>query len=150
MGVALTGKDTSIIGTRILADLADGDCVNLDFPNNLVEAKIGKNGNTVYAFNATGKQATATIRVLRGSADDKYFSSEMNAYINDPAAYTLMSGEFIKRIGDGEGNITADIYQFKGGVIQKIPTVKENVEGATDQGVSIYTIIFANTARIMG
>ena len=74
----------------------------------------------------------------------------MNAYINDPAAYTLLSGEFIKRIGDGEGNITADIYQFKGGVIQKIPTVKENVEGATDQGVSIYTIIFANTARIMG
>lgn len=149
MGTVLTGKDTTILNERIFADLADGDCVNLAFPNNLVEAKVGKNGNTVYAFNATGKQATATIRVLRGSSDDKWLTSELNSYVNDPVAYALLTGEFIKRVGDGAGNVTADVYKFNGGVVQKYPEVKENVEGATDQGVAIYTIVFANTDRIL-
>ena len=150
MSVALTGNDTVIINERVFKDLATGDTVNLDFPNNLAEAKVGKNGNTIYAFNSTGRQCTATIRVLRGSADDKYLASEMASYINDPAAYVLLAGEFIKRAGDGAGNVTADIYQFRGGMVQKIPSAKENVEGDTEQAVTIYQIIFANSARIMG
>lgn len=150
MGVSLTGKDTVIIDTRIMADFATGDTVNMEFPNNLVEAKAGKNGNVIYAFNASGKLANVTLRILRGSADDKYLASRMQEYINDSAAFPLISGEFIKRIGDGAGNITADVYFMKGGVIQKIPTVKENVEGDTEQAVTIYVITFGNTNRIMG
>lgn len=150
MSVSLTGKDTTIINERVFSDLATGDCVSLTFPNNLAEALIGKNGNTIYAFNSTGKQCTATIRVIRGSADDKYLASQMTSYINDPAAYVLLSGEFIKRAGDGAGNITADIYQMRGGMVQKIPETKENVEGDTEQAITIYQIIFANTSRIMG
>lgn len=150
MGVSLTGKDTVIIDTRIMADFATGDTVNMEFPNNLVEAKAGKNGNVIYAFNASGKLANVTLRILRGSADDKYLASRMQEYINDSAAFPLISGEFIKRIGDGAGNITADVYLMKGGVIQKIPTVKENVEGDTEQAVTIYVITFGNTNRIMG
>ena len=150
MGVSLTGKDTVIIDTRIMADFATGDTVNMEFPNNLVEAKAGKNGNVIYAFNASGKLANVTLRILRGSADDKYLSSRMQEYINDSAAFPLIAGEFIKRIGDGAGNITADVYLMKGGVIQKIPTVKENVEGDTEQAVTIYVITFGNTNRIMG
>lgn len=150
MSVSLTGKDTTIINERVLSDLATGDCVSLSFPNNLAEAKTGKNGNTIYAFNSTGRQCVATIRVLRGSADDKYLSSEMTAYINDPAAYTLIAGEFIKRAGDGAGNITADIYQMRGGIVQKLPEAKENVEGDTEQAVTVYQVLFANSSRIMG
>ena len=56
--VSLTGQDSIILGQnglapRILADLADGDTAMLEFPNNIVEAKVGKDGNTIYAFNAT-------------------------------------------------------------------------------------------------
>lgn len=150
MSVALTGNDTTIIGTRTFKDLATGDCVSLAFPNNLAEAKVGKNGNTLYAFNSSGKQTTVTIRVIRGSADDKHLASEMSSFINDPAAYVLLSGEFIKRVGDGNGNITADIYLMRGGIVQKIPDAKENVEGDTEQAVSIYQLLFANGGRIMG
>jgi hypothetical protein len=53
----------------------------------------------------------------------------------------------IKRIGDGTGNVTNDVYKVNGGVVQKIPVVKENVEGDTEQSVSIYLIMFANTER---
>ncbi len=151
-GVSLTGNDTVAIGAtgaalRIFADFGDGDTVNLDFPNNLVEAKTGKNGNTIYAFNATGQVVAVLIRVLRGSPDDKFLNAEMNLYLADPAAYPLLAGEFIKRIGDGAGNVINDVYKIAGGIVQKIPTVKENVEGDTEQAITIYPIIFANTER---
>lgn len=152
MSVSLTGKDTISIGSRgatlrILADLADGDTAVLEFPNNLVEAKTGKNSNTIYAFNSTGVVATALIRLLRGSVDDKYFNSELNRYKLDPAAYTLLDGEFIKRVGDGQGNITSDVYSLDGGIIQKMPNAKENVEGDIEQAVTIWQLIFANSDR---
>ena len=155
MGVSLTGNDTVMIGAaglalRTFADFGDGDTAVLDFPNNLVEAKTGKNGNTIYAFNATGQVVTATIRVLRGSLDDKYLNSEMNSYLGDPAAYPLLAGEFIKRVGDGTGTVVNDTYSITGGIVQKFPVVKENVEGDTEQAISIYTIIFANTERSIG
>lgn len=151
-GVSLTGNDTMALGSagaalRIFADFADGDTVNLEFPNNLVEAKTGKNGNTIYAFNATGQVVNATVRVLRGSPDDKFLNAELNLYLADPAAYPLLAGEFIKRIGDGTGAVTNDVYKIGGGVVQKFPTVKENVEGDTEQSISIYLILFANTER---
>lgn len=151
-GVSLTGNDTMALGStgaalRIFADFADGDTVNLEFPNNLVEAKTGKNGNTIYAFNATGQVVNATVRVLRGSPDDKFLNAELNLYLADPAAYPLLAGEFIKRIGDGTGAVVNDVYKIGGGVVQKFPTVKENVEGDTEQSISIYLILFANTER---
>lgn len=152
MSVSLTGKDTIAIGSRglalrIMVDLADGDTGVLDFPNNLVEAKTGKNGNTIYAFNSTGKVVTGTFRFMRGSADDKYLNSEMNRYLLDQAAYTLLDGEVIKRVGDGEGNVTSDVYSLDGGIIQKMPNAKENVEGDIEQAVTIWQFIFANSDR---
>jgi len=150
MSVALTGKDTTIIDTRRLTDLGTGDVVIIEAPNNLVELKQGKDGNAIYAYNASGKQTVVTLRVIRGSADDKYLAARMQEYINDPAAFVLISGEFIKRTGDGAGNITNEVYTMDGGVIQKMPSTKENVEGDTEQAVSIYTLVFANSDRVMG
>ncbi len=149
MSVSLTGNDTIVLDARILADLADGDTAMLDFPNNLVEAKVGKNGNTIYAFNSTGRTVTVTVRVIRGSEDDKWINGRMVEFVQDPAAFLLLEGEFIKRAGDGAGNVTSDIYRLRGGVVQKLPGAKENVEGDTEQSVAIWQIIFANTDRIL-
>jgi hypothetical protein len=65
--VALSGSDTIIINTRIMSDLADGDVAVLEFPNNMAEVKTGKNGNSIYALNESGKNAELTLRVIRGS-----------------------------------------------------------------------------------
>lgn len=152
MSESLTGNDSVLIGARgaalrIFKDLADGDTAVLDFPNNLTEAKVGKNGNTIFAFNSTGKTVTTTIRTILGSPDDKYLNARLNEYINDSASFILLDGEFVKRSGDGTGSVSNIIYQLFGGVIQKMPNVKENVEGDTEQAVSVWQIIFANTDR---
>lgn len=151
-GVSLTGNDTIALGAtgaalRIFADLADGDTANLDFPNNLVEAKVGKNGNIIYAFNATGKLGMLLLRVLLGSPDDKFLNAEMNLYLADPAAYPLLAGEFIKRVGDGTGAVVNIVYKMDGGIVQKMVIVKENVEGDTEQSVAVYTILLGNNDR---
>jgi hypothetical protein len=147
--VSLTGKDTIVLKSRIMKDFADGDTGALEFPNNLVEAKVGKNGNTIYALNAPGGSSTLTLRVIRGSADDKFLNSEIASYRNDPPSYSLIDGEVIKRTGDGASNVTNDIYKFSGAIIQKIPNVKENVEGDTEQAVAIYQLYIADTQRAL-
>jgi hypothetical protein len=150
MSVSLTGKDTIIIDDRILKDLADADTAVLEFPNNLVEAKAGKNGNMIYAFNASGKLVNVTLRLIRGSSDDKYMQSRLQEYINDPAAFVMLEAEFIKRIGDGTGNTISDVYVLPGGAFLKMPGSKENVAGDTEQAVSVYALVFANSQRAMG
>jgi len=147
MSVALSGNDTLLIDTRIMKDLADGDTAVLDFPNELAGVKKGKNGNTLFAFNSSGTQCTLAVRVVMGSGDDKYLNSRLQEYRNDPAAFILFKAELIKRVGDGEGNITNNTYKVSGGIITKIPGAKENVEGDTEQAVAIYTLTFANTDR---
>lgn len=154
MTVSMTGQDTIILGQnglapRIMRDLADGDTATLELPNDIVAVKTGKNGNSLYAYNATGKQATVNVRVIRGSADDKYLNARYNEYLNDRAAFPLIEGEFVKRVGDGTGNVIADTYNLSGGIIQKLPAVKENVEGDTEQSVAMWPILFTNTDRAL-
>lgn len=151
---ALTGNDSIsfYIGTtnRVLNDFADGDVVNLDFPNDIIGMKTGKNGNTLYALNETGKNADVTLRLVRGSQDDKFFNDLYESMKSDITTFTLMNAQFTKKVGDGRGNVTRDIYNLSGGIFIKPPAAKENVEGDTEQAVTIYTMKFANAPRSLG
>ena len=144
---ALTGNDTTILDGRIFKDFAEGDVVTIEYPNNLTEGKVGKNGNVIFAFNSSGKSVNIKIRVLLGSSDDKYLNSRVQEYVNDSASFVFITGEFVKRVGDGKGNISNITYLVDGGVIQKIPGAKENVSGDTEQAVAEYMIFVANADR---
>lgn len=145
--VTLTGQDTIIIAGRNITDLADGDVGTLDFPNDKVGVKTGKNGNTIYALNATGANADVVLRVLRGSPDDAFMNSLLTQQDLDFATFPLMSGTIQKRIGKGDGQVTNDTYRLQGGVFQRGTGVSSNVEGQTDQGVAVYTMKFALAPR---
>lgn len=146
--IALSGNDTININNRVLADLADGNVVELSFPNDIANVKIGKNGNAIYGLNTTGQMAETKIRVIRGSADDQFLNGLLSAQQNNFAGTVLMIAQFIKKLGDGAGNITSDTYVLSGGVFSKVPEAKSNVEGETEQSVSIYTIKWANQPSV--
>lgn len=150
--VVLSGNDTIILNNRVLTDLADGNCVDQTFPNDIANCKIGKNGNAIFGLNTTGQMSETKIRLLRGSGDDQFLLGLLNAQQQNFAGAVLLTGQFIKKLGDGQGNITNDTYNNSGGVFTKIPAAKNNVEGETDQSVSEYTIKFANsqTVRAIG
>lgn len=149
MSQTLSGNDTVIINNRIISDLADGDAVLLDFPNDIAAAKTGKNKNSIYSDNATGEQCNVTLRVLRGTEDDKYFNALLTQQRANFASFVLMTGEFIKKLGDGKGNVLKDIYVMSGGIFTKRVGAKSNAEGDTEQSVSIYILTFTLAPRAL-
>lgn len=149
MIASLSGNDTITINGRVFADFADGDVGALTFPNELAVLKTGKNGNTVYALNETGRQADLTLRVIRGSSDDRFLNGLLAQQKANFAGFVLMNGEFIKKIGDGKGNIASDTYITSGGIFSKQVEAKSNVEGDTEQSLSIYNLKFSNAPRVI-
>ncbi len=145
--VAMTGADTLVVNNRVLTDLATGTCAELTFPNDIASVKTGKNGNSIYGLNETGRQAEFKIHVLRASADDKFLNGLLAQQQNNFAGFPLMIGQFIKKVGDGAGNIASDTYLTSGGVFTKQVEAKMNVEGDSDQSTAVYTIRFSNAPR---
>lgn len=147
--VALSGADTLMINNRILSDLGDGDCVVLTFPNEIANLKTGKNGNSIYGFNESGKQCDLTIRVIRGSSDDKFLNGLLASQQANFAGTVLMIGEFVKKIGDGAGNVAGDTYIMSGGIFTKQVEAKNNVDGDTQQSITEYSLKFSNAPRVI-
>lgn len=138
----LTGKDGIQIDSRVISDLAEGDAVQLNFPNNLGEAKAGKNGNIIYAVNESGRICEVILRITAGSPDDKYLNSRLQEMKGDVAKFILLTGVFAKRVGDGTGKINSVIYECTGGVFKRQPDAKSSAEGDVAQSVAVYTIVF--------
>lgn len=145
--VSLTGSDTVVINNRPIVDLGDGEVVALTFPTDIANVKTGKNGNSIYGLNESGKQCEVKMRVLRGSNDDKFLNNLLQQQQLNFAGTVLMIGQFIKKVGDGAGNITSDTYIMSGGVFNKQVEAKSNVEGETEQSIAIYSIKFSNAPR---
>lgn len=143
------GKDTFTINSRVLTDFPDGDPISITFPNELVSMKIGKGGNAMMALNETGRECDVSLRILKGSGDDKFLQSLLDAMKLDFATFNLLTSEFIKRLGDGEGNITRDIYTMSGGIVTKFIETKESVEGDTEQFISVYTLKYSKAIRAL-
>jgi hypothetical protein len=150
MSVSLTGADVIVINGRVFHDFADQDFVKLEPDQDLANLKVSKDGNTIYALNQTGRQVPVTIRLLRGSADDRFLNSLLQQMLNDFSAFTLMVGSFTKRIGDGVGNVSSEVYQLAGGVFKRYPSAKSSAEGDTDQSVAEYMLVFLNGGRSIG
>jgi hypothetical protein len=148
--VAMSGNDTFTLNNRVFNDLADGNCVELTFPNDIANVKTGKNGNSIYGLNTTGFQCEVKVRLVRGSSDDKFLNSLLVAQNSNFAGFPLMIGNFVKKLGDGSGNITSDTYVMSGGVFTKQVEGKNNVEGDTEQSISMYSMKFSNSPRAVG
>ena len=145
-----TGNDTITINGRILNDFADGNVAELTFPNDLVTLKTGKNGNTIYGLNNTGRQCEMTLRLLRGTADDKFMNALLLSQMGNFSAFALITGSFVKKIGDGAGGITLDSYILSGGTIKRPADAMENSDGNADQSISVWHLQFSNGPRAIG
>ena len=142
----LTGDDSIIINDIPLNDFADGDIGSLSLPNNIFDMQTGKNGNTIFALDESGNNATLTVRVLMSSNDDK----RLNGMIPKSKGFAqsvLATGSVVKQVGDGQGNVSYNTYLLAGGMVQKKPDVKSNVNGDAQQAVVEYTIVFAEANR---
>lgn len=145
--MALSGNDTFSVNGTVLSDFADGNIVEMTFPNDIAKVKTGKNGNSIFAQDYTGNNAEVKVRLIRGSIDDATLNGLLINQNNNFPGTVLLIGQFIKKLGDSNGNIISDTYNLSGGIIAKIPEAKSNVEGDVDQSVVVYQIKFSNVVR---
>lgn len=145
--LALSGNDTINIDNRVLTDFADGSYGEVIYDSDIANVKTGKNGNSIFSYNATGRMGMLKLRIIRGSSDDKYLNGKLSAQQSNFEGTVLAQGEVIKKVGDGTGAITNDVYILASGVYTKQVEAKANAEGDTEQSVALYTIKFANITR---
>lgn len=143
----ITGSDTLSLNNHIFNDLAFGDVSSITFTEKRVNAKTGKNKNTIYAQNAPGQNAKAVLRIVRGSNDDKFLQTIIAQQDLDFAGSALMTGIFSKRLGDGQGNVTFEVYNLNGGIVEMNPSSKSNSDGDVEQGVVVYDLFFSYAVR---
>lgn len=147
--VASSGNDALTLNNYIFSGLADGNVVELTYPNDIAAIKVGKNGNSLFALNESGKAADMTIRVIRASADDVFLQGLMSQQQQNFAGFVLLTGSFVKLMGDGQGNVVKDTYVLGGGVFSKLPEAKSNVEGDVEQDVVIWHLKFSSSPRAL-
>lgn len=145
--VSLTGKDVVTLNGRVFHDFATGDVAKLEFEEDLVNVEAAKDGNIVYALNEKGKMSRLELRLLLGSSDDSYINSLMASQLQDLSAFVLIAGAFVKRVGDGQGNITNVIYNTLGGVVRRQPMAKTNTTGDVEQSIVVWMFTFGSNTR---
>ena len=142
----LTGNDVVILDNMPVTCFADNTIGTLEVPNNLFEMSTGKNGNTIFALDEKGNNATLTLRILMSSNDDKRLNTLIPKSDNF-ASTILINGSVVKQVGDGSGNISFNTYILSGGMIQKKPNISIDVAGDTNQAVVEYVVAFAQAER---
>lgn len=147
--VALSGNDSVTLQNRVFSDFADGDYVMLTFPEAIATVKTGKNQNTVFAQKPSGNNAEAKFRIIRGSADDKFLNALLLQQQANFPGTILLSGQFVKVIGNGKGQIAADTYILSKGVFEKLNEGKSNADGEPTQSVVEYSMKFASAQRVL-
>lgn len=150
MSIAVTSQDAIKINGRLITGFADEDNAKITFPNDLSNQSTGKDGNSIIAYMPKGLNGELEMRILLGCADDKFLNGLLSAYNNNPAAFSLMTMEFDKFVGDGaspSSNITTVVYLGIGGSFKKQPEVLENQSGETKQAVAIWTLRFVQITR---
>lgn len=143
-----TGQDILKFGDRILSNFADGDVATITYPNEFHGMKIGKYGNAIAAHNEQGSMAELSIRVLKGSPDDKYLNSFLVSWKNHSPSFAPQTAEFTKVI-TVDNSITNEVTSL--GFIIPIRNVetKDNVEGDTEQSVSVYSFRAGESNRAL-
>ena len=144
---ALTGSPVFQINQRPFSDFADGDCVVVDFPQDLGKVKTAKNGNVIAALDNQGFLMDLTVRLLLGGGDDRFLNSIWATFLNDPATYIPMTGYFVHRVGDSTGAVHNVIYQASVGVPKAIPKAKLSSDGDFEQAVSVWFVHFGFANR---
>lgn len=136
-------------GEWILSDFADGTVATLTAPNELSQTSTGYNGNSLGAHNEPGRQRECTIRLVKGSGDDKRFNKNYNLWKNRDLRFKPLQIRFTKNVAHNDGSVTPDTVECYFGLPAGQPEQTQDVAGNTDQVVSVYMIRFGNSERSM-
>lgn len=147
--VSLTGDDVITLNGRVFHDFAAGTVATLTFDGDLVKVTPSKNGNVIYSLDVAGFMSKLELKLLLGSSDDRYINSLLASQNNNFAGTILAAGSFVKRVGDGQGNVTNVIYNTLGGIVSKFPGATINTAGDAEQSIATWMLHFGANSRAL-
>ena len=156
--MSLFGSDTITVGGRLIKNLCSGEVGKDTYQNDLGTVKTGKNGSAIFIKNETGYQATIEVHVIRGSEDDIALDTYIKNYLESPDKFVLLSAVVAKPFGTGAGEVQGstggtgktDKLTLNNGIPTKNVDVVVNLDGDSEQAISVYTYVFASTTRSIG
>lgn len=153
MADSYTAKDIIICedyqGEWVLSDFAAGAVAELAAPNELSTVTTGYNGNSLGAHNEPGRQRECTLRLVKGSEDDKRFNKNYNLWKNRDSKFKPFSMAFTKHVAHSDGTMTKDTVECFFGLPSGQPSQAMNTEGDVEQVISVYVLRFGNSERSM-
>lgn len=148
---AYTSSDTIVCtdyqGKWVLTDFAAGAVAELSAPNDISSTTTGYNGNSLGAHNEPGRQRELSLRLVKGSSDDKRFNKNYNLWKDRSIRFKPIKMSFTKNVAHEDGSITKDTVDCFFGLPSGQPTQVSNTEGDTEQVISVYMIRFGNSER---
>lgn len=138
--VTLDTKNTTLtLNGRIIEDVPQGDTFTISFPNEISSQTQGVSGGVVAKDRSDKDTATLTVRVLRGSGDDSFFTNIINQQ-NLAVIDGSMKTNFVR-----DGVAGTDTYTLSTGTMQnREDHVINNSDG---EEVSQYVILFGSAIR---
>lgn len=136
-----SANTTVTLNGRALVDLAQGDAISIEFPNETSAKTMGINNSSVVKFRMDRNSANVKIKVLKASTDDVFLNSALNQ--EKPTVF----GGSIKTNFQRDGVDGVDSYALENGTITKRPTdTKNNVDG---DEVMEYELNFVSAVRMV-
>lgn len=119
-----SANTTVTINGRVFTDLAQGDAVKIEFPNEKSSKTKGINKSSVIKKRMDGDEANVTIMVLKASTDDVY----LNSILNQDDLVVLNGSVKTNFTRDGVDGV--DSYSLQNGTVVSHPSdTKNNVDG---------------------
>ncbi len=150
---AYTAQDIIILedfeGDWILSDFANGTVLQAQQTGSKSNTTTGYNANSLAAHDETGRQREVTIRIIKGSPDDKRLNRFYTMWDKHDLRYKPLNGQFTKVIGHGDTTMTNNTLSVFFGNPKDSPEEAVDRNGNTDQLVSVYVITFGNSERSM-
>lgn len=136
-----SANTTVTINGRVFTDLAQGDAVKIEFPNEKSSKTKGINRSSVIKKRMDGNEANVTVLVLKASADDVFLNNILNQ-----SELIILDGS-IKTNFTRDGVAGVDSYALENGTLVIHPEdTKNNVDG--DEVMS-YKINFVSAIRMI-
>jgi len=142
-----TGGDVLILDNIQLNNFPNGKVADLTYDDTLVEQKIGKTGNSINVYKQVGNKAKFILRVMRGSVDDIRLNSRLLLMKQDLPSFVALTMSLSKRFGDGTGSFLTETHSLANGVFTKNPGVMTDVDGDTEQSITVYEMSFATVIK---
>jgi len=141
MANSLLGKGALFFGSaepRVFSDFANGNFLGLEFGNQISTREMGR-GGSVISYNSNKKQATLTVRLIKGSPDDVFLNGVLSDYDRSPETFVLFAGSISMMLGDGTGSSTTENFLLTEGSFINQPNFTTDTGGDAESGVSVWT-----------